>query len=192
MAVGAGGGRPVEQPPVGAGGEGREPGGQRPGRGVAIGFQRGGEVAEQRCGPGVAARVGGDPDRLVGGDDAPVERRGGGRVGLVAEQHGDEGVDEQGPAGEGVGAGCEVEGVDPHAGGAEVDVGAADRLGQAAVLVLGVDNRDLDPRVQATAALRAWPGRTCPHPERARMTELWLSWAKRSHSTSPDPLVVVP
>ena len=74
----------------------------------------------------MAAGVGGDPDRLVGGDDPPVERRGRRRVGLPAEQHGDEGVDEQGPAGEGVGAGDEVEGVDPDARGAEVDVGAAD------------------------------------------------------------------
>ena len=163
MAVGAGGGRPVEEASVGAGGERGQPGGQRPGGGIIVGVERGGEVAEQRCGAGVAAGVGGDPDRLVGGDDAPVERRGGGRVGLAAEQHGDEGVDEQGPAGEGVGAGCEVEGVDPDAGGAEVDVGAADGLGQPAVLVFGVDNRDLDPRVQATAALRAWPGRTCRH-----------------------------
>ena len=80
---------------------------------------------------------------------------------LAAQQHGDEGVDEQRPADEGVGPGCEVEGVDPHAGRPEVDVGAADGLGQAPVLVFGVDDGDLDPGVEASAALRAWPGRTC-------------------------------
>ena len=58
VAVGAGGGRTVEQSPVGAGHERCQPGGQRPGGGVAIGVQRGGEVPEQRCGAGVAAGVG--------------------------------------------------------------------------------------------------------------------------------------
>ncbi len=105
VAVGAGGGRPVEEPPVGAGDERRQPGGQRAGGGVAVGLEGGGQVAQQRGGAGVAARIGGDPDRLVGGDDAPVERGGRRRVGLRAEQHGDQGVDEQRPADQGVGAG---------------------------------------------------------------------------------------
>jgi hypothetical protein len=79
---------------VGAGGERRQACGQGPRRGVIVGIERAGEVAEQRCRSGVAARVGGDPDRFVGGDDPPVERGSRCRIGFATEQHGDEGVDE--------------------------------------------------------------------------------------------------
>ena len=73
-----------------------------------------------------------------------------------------------------------------------MDIGAADGLGQAAVLVLGVDHRDLDPRVEGPQRFELGQVATCRRRERARMTELWLSWAKRSHSTSPEPFVAVP
>jgi len=178
--VGPGGGRPVEQPPVRPRHIGGEAGGEGAGGRIAVCVERGGEVTEQRCGAGVATGIGGDPRLLVGRDDPPVERGGGRRVGLLAEQHGDEGVDEQRPAhhrprrerpagliagvvSEGVvalpastrataeasrGLSVEVEGVDPHPWGAEVHVGAADGLGEAAVLVFGVDDGDLDPLVE--------------------------------------------
>ena len=95
----------------------------------AVGVERLGQIGEERRGADVAAGVGGDPDRFVGRDDPPIERGGRRRIGFPTEQHGDEGVDEQGAAGECVGTGLQVEGVDPHAGRAEVDVGAAGRGG---------------------------------------------------------------
>ena len=58
VAVGAGGGRPVEEAPVGAGHERRQPGGQGPGGRVAVGVERGGQVARAavRDGRGCAGR----------------------------------------------------------------------------------------------------------------------------------------
>jgi len=76
-----------------------------------------------------------------------------------------------GPGGSERRAGGEVEGVDPHAGGAEVDVGAADGLGEAPVFVLGVDDRDLDPAYKERSA-SSLARYDLPAPERARMTEL--------------------
>ena len=81
------------------------------------------------------------------------------RTGLVAassgsaEQDGHQGVDEQRLAHQGLGARREVEGVEPHPRGPEVEVGTADRFGQAPVLVLGVDHRHLDAGVQAAQRL---------------------------------------
>lgn len=82
---------------------------------------------------------------------------------LLAEQDLDEGVQEQFPSCEGVGGGAaaavgsgvdfQVEGVESLARGAEADVGAADRLGQAAVFVFGVDDHLLDAAIQRTQDL---------------------------------------
>jgi len=44
--------------------------------------------------------------------------------------------------------GGQVEGVEPHAGCAEPDDGAADGVGQAQVFVFGVDHGDLHAGVQ--------------------------------------------
>ena len=103
------------------------------------------------AGPGQVAGSLVMPGRGVGGDDRLVQGGPFGRRRLLPEQHRDEGVQEQRPPGEGVGAavaGRDVERVEPDAGGAELDGGAADRVGQAQVLVFGVDDRHLDPVVQ--------------------------------------------
>jgi len=127
---------------------GAEAQGEGVGGRVVAGLQGAGQVGEGRGGPGVGARVGGDADRRVGGDHGPVEGGGAGRVEGPAEQHRGQGVDEQRPAGQRVGSGGEVERVEPHPGRAEVQVGAADRVGEAAVLVFGVDDEDLHPAVE--------------------------------------------
>ena len=54
----------------------------------------------------------------------------------------------RGAAPVGAGVDRQVERVEPDAVRAEVDVGAADRGGTAAVFVFGVDDRDLHPLVE--------------------------------------------
>jgi hypothetical protein len=84
---------------------------------------------------------------VVGGHDGPVQRGPLRRSRLGAEQHPDDGVREQGPAGQRVrtrpGAGRErgqVEGVKADSVGAEVQVRAAGPGGEAGVLVFGFDD----------------------------------------------------
>src|SRR5438093_1450117 len=58
------------------------------------------------------------------------------------------------PSGRVVRAGTEVEGVQANAVGSEVQVRAADRLGEAGVLVLGVDDEHLDALVEQAQGLQ--------------------------------------
>ena len=88
-------------------------------------------------------------------------------------------------------AGGQVERVDPHAGGAERDGGAADRVGQAQVLVFGVDDGDLHPVVEG-AQESSLTRYDLPAPERASTTLLWLCCAHRSHQTIPAESVLSP
>ena len=129
------------------------------------GAQRGREGGQQRRGPRPGPGVGGDPGPLVGGHDRLVQRRPLGRGRLAAAQHRDDGVDEQGTAGQGVRpgppGGGQVERVQVHARRAQVDVRAADRAGEPGVLVLGVDHPALGPLVQSCGGSPAWRGRTC-------------------------------
>ena len=151
--LGAGGGRGGEQAGVGALGERDEPVGQRRGGRRLRGAQRGREGGQQRGGPRPRPGVGGDPGLLVGGHDRLVQRRPLGRGRLAAAQHRDDGVEEQGTAGQGVRpgppGGGQVERVQVHARRAQVDVRAAYRGGQPGVLVLGVDHPALGALVQA-------------------------------------------
>src|SRR5205823_9933146 len=100
------------------------------------------QVPQQPGGPGPGGRVGGDAGGVVGGQDRPVQGGGFQRRQLLADQDRHHGVQEQRPAGQRVGAavtGGDVQGVEPHPGCAELDDGAADALGEADVLVFGVD-----------------------------------------------------
>ena len=120
-------------------------------------LQGGGEVAQQRRRPGPGVRVVADPGRGVGGGDRLVEGGAFLRWRLLPEQHRDEGVQEQGPPGQRVRAavpGRDVQGVDPDAGRAELDGGAADGVAQPQVLVFGVDDGDLDAVVERAQGLQ--------------------------------------
>ena len=91
-------------------------------------------------------RGGGRAAAAAGGARAAAAGGGGSVATTVSQQDRDEGVQEQGTPGEGVGAavgGRDVEGVDPDAGGAELDGGATDRVAQPEVFVFGVDDRDV-------------------------------------------------
>ena len=151
VAFGAGGCGAVEQARVRAGYVGRQPVGEAGRhRGALLGqhdveqLQRGGR---QRPRAGVA----GDPGTPIGGQQGAVERRALGRVEVGAQQDGQEGVQEQHPPHQLVGARLpgrgHVEGVEAHPRGAEPDDRAPDGLGQGQVLVLRVD----DGRVRAAA-----------------------------------------
>ena len=163
---GAGRGRRGEQGGVGAVGVGDQPVGERDrGRG-AVGAQRGGQVGQQRGGPRPGPPVGADPGVVVGGHDRLVQ---GGLLrgcGLGAGQDRDDGVGEQGAAGQRVrprpGRVGQVERVQVHPGGAEVDVGAAERRAQPRVLIFGVDDPAFGPVRTAAGRSPACPGRTCP------------------------------
>jgi hypothetical protein len=63
-------------------------------------------------------------------------------------------VGEQGPAGQGVGFGSEVQGVEMHPGGAQPQGGAADGVGEPLVFVFGVDNQDLDTLIEPPQRLQ--------------------------------------
>jgi hypothetical protein len=134
VAVRAGGGGAGEQVGVGAVHPGGEPGGQGGGGRVRVRGQRGAQVAQQRCRLVVGGRIRGDAGGPVDGEDGPVEGGVLARGRPLADQHADEGVQEQPAPCEHVRTGVtgrQVEGVDADAGGAEPDQGAADRAGQA-------------------------------------------------------------
>ena len=116
-------------------------------RGVLVGLQGGGQIPQQRRGPCVGARVRGDPGLPVHLQDRPVQCGLLRRWRHVPEQDGDQGVQEQAPAREHIGpvvADRQVERVEFHPLGAQAHDDPADGVGQAQVLVFGVD--DLDPR----------------------------------------------
>jgi hypothetical protein len=79
----------------------------------------GGQVAEHGCRPTPGGWVMGDPGGRVAGGDSPVEGHALSRWGCLAQQHLDQGVQKQRPAGEGIGTpvtGGDVEEVDPDPG----------------------------------------------------------------------------
>ncbi len=109
------------------------------------------EVGEQGRGPVVGGGLGGDARRTVSRQNRPVQRRPTGRCRLLPQQDGDQGVQEQGAAGQHVRAivaGGQVQGVEFDAGGAKCHHGAADGVGQWPVFVFGVDDGDLHPGVE--------------------------------------------
>jgi len=123
---------------------------------VTVGLQSMGQVGKGGGGAGVAARVAGDPAGVVGGQDRTVQHGGGVGVGRRAEQAADQGVGEQRAARQRlrVAARGQVEGVEPHLGVAQVQVGPADRSGKPLVLVFGVDDQGLDAVVEPAQKLQ--------------------------------------
>jgi hypothetical protein len=94
----------------------------------------------------------GDPGRRVGGGDRGVENGPPG-WGEAFEHDGDQGVQEQPAPGQGVAtlvAYRQVEGVDPDAGGTELEQPATDMLCEVGVLVVGVDHRDVHALVEVS------------------------------------------
>ena len=102
----------------------------------------------------MGAGVAGDPAAGVGGDRGPVQRRALDRGQGLAEQDREQGVAEQGPAGQRIGFAAEVEGVEVDPGGTQGQGGAADGVGQALVFAVGVDDQDLHALVQPAQRLQ--------------------------------------
>lgn len=145
MPLGAGRGRSVEQGAVAASDERSQSRGQSGGCRVLVLRECSHKIGEHRGRAGMGARVGGDARGGVGGEHGAVERGGRRRVERPAEQHADERVHEQGATGEGVRPGGQVERVEPHTRRPEMEVGAADSIGKAAVFVFGVDHETWTP-----------------------------------------------